>query len=449
MGNAKNTSHSFSGEPTPIYTPLSSAPLYYHHHNSKQRRTFLGDHIIALNRRMNRKRNEKLLGSSRRSAMSKAMMTIAMLMLLSITALLNVLNPLKHYRDDRGSSKKTSERKVHNYNPDFSWMNTSGIVLSLVEGDPDACTDVIYTADTRLPHARNKTYIDASWDSLSIISRLPLFNKTCFAFFHISDEHYQPDVGLHPVWGRIPATALAVKTFPKADVMLYMDTDAILASPRYTPSAMYDMLRYDVHGHGHSTNTTLKQLRPSLIANKPMPGWLCGECEKFGLGHGCFNSGALLWHKSAGMELILKAWWESRLDNITQNIFREEAAADIDEDEAAFHGWSAPTILNHGYKMSEQNRLMYIYHSNPAVRSRILPVPRQPSSVGFNSASCPNTIDVNNTPCLQSDRATYETWDSPDPSCFINHFCMTEKTKETVHAVLDLIVVGKNGNITA
>ena len=35
-------------------------------------------------------------------------------------------------------------------------------------------------------------------------------------------------------------------------------------------------------------------------------GWMCGECEKFRLGHGCFNLGALLWHKSEGMELILK-----------------------------------------------------------------------------------------------------------------------------------------------
>eukprot|EP00985_Skeletonema_marinoi_P008275 scaffold3705_cov159-Skeletonema_marinoi.AAC.1 len=98
--------------------------------------------------------------------------------------------------------------KVSNYNPDFSWMNTIGNALSLVEGNPDVCTDVIYTADTRLPQQVNRTITDASWDSLSIISRLPLFNKTCFAFFHISDEHYQPEVGLHPVWGRIPAQLL-------------------------------------------------------------------------------------------------------------------------------------------------------------------------------------------------------------------------------------------------
>eukprot|EP00985_Skeletonema_marinoi_P008276 scaffold3705_cov159-Skeletonema_marinoi.AAC.2 len=215
--------------------------------------------------------------------------------------------------------------------------------------------------------------------------------------------------------------------------MLYMDTDAILASPRYTPSVMYDALKYN--GHENSTNTaTLKQLSPSLIVNKPLTGWMCGECEKFGLGHGCFNSGALLWHKSEGMELILKAWWESRLDNTTQNIFH---------DEAAFHGWSNSNQPN-GDKMSEQNRLMYIYHSNHAVRSRILSVPRQ-HSVEFNSSSCPNAVDTAHTPCLQNDFSRHVKWDSPDPSCFIDHYC---DNKEALHGVLDLIVA-TNVSITA
>eukprot|EP00957_Ditylum_brightwellii_P143866 10962685-Ditylum_brightwellii.AAC.1 len=75
----------------------------------------------------------------------------------------------------------TSTRiKYSEYNPEYSW----------------------------LPHVENKSISDSNWDAMLIISHLPVFNQTCFAFFHISDQHYQPIVGLHPMWGRIPATAL-------------------------------------------------------------------------------------------------------------------------------------------------------------------------------------------------------------------------------------------------
>jgi hypothetical protein len=233
------------------------------------------------------------------------------------------------------------------------------------------------------------------------------------------------------VWGRIPATAILLSAFPKAQFMLYMDTDAMLSSASFTPSMMYHALSYD----GKGANATFNYLQPSLIVNKPLTGWLCSQCQDFGLGHGCFNSGALLWRRSKGMELVLRRWWESRLNNGTQNVIREENGTTY-----YFHGWwpENPSHINNADKMSEQNRLMYIFNNDADVRKKIWPVPREISEV-FNSSSCPNAVNVNYTPCLQNDFAGVQ-WDPSTPACFINHYA---DRKEAVHEVLEMMVHGK------
>lgn len=117
----------------------------------------------------------------------------------------------------------------------------------------------------------------------------------------------------------------------------------------------YQLLSYD----GYGENATFTYLKPSLIVNKPFTGWLCSQCQDFHLGHGCFNSGVLLWRRSNGMKLILQRWWESRMDNGTSNIIRKDNGTFH-----YFHGWGidSPANINSADKMSEQNRLMYIFH---------------------------------------------------------------------------------------
>eukprot|EP00536_Pseudo-nitzschia_multiseries_P017973 jgi/Psemu1/315267/fgenesh1_kg.1993_\ len=203
-----------------------------------------------------------------------------------------------------------------------------------------------------------------------------------------------------------------------------MDSDALLASPDKSPTDMYDALAFD----GYGENATSQQLNPGLIVNKPLRGWLCGECERFGLGHGCFNSGALLWHR-AKAEVVLKAWWESRNMDKSENFVEPKSGDD-------FHGWTKDDADRVGDKMGEQNRLMYIYGTNPDVHEAVWPVPRQ-KSVEFNSESCPNAVDETHTPCLQHDSMSTVKWDQSGPSCFVHHYpdekmVLIEYTKEVM-----------------
>ncbi|KAL3920645.1 MAG: hypothetical protein SGILL_003155 [Bacillariaceae sp.] len=79
-------------------------------------------------------------------------------------------------------------------------------------------------------------------------------------------------------------------------------------------------------------------------------------------------------------------------------------------------------------KMSEQNRLMYIYGTYPEMKDAIWPVPRQISDE-FKSASCPNSDDKEHTPCLQKDFVADAEWnDTSKPTCFVNHYA-DEKSK--------------------
>mmetsp|Transcript_93727 Transcript_93727/g.190823 ORF Transcript_93727/g.190823 Transcript_93727/m.190823 type:complete len:382 (-) Transcript_93727:48-1193(-) len=297
----------------------------------------------------------------------------------------------------------------------FSWMNTDGVVLSHIQGDPTICTEVIYTGNSRDPFVAGDDseaeIVIKGWKALAHIVRTSpaLKETTCFAFFKISTP-WIDDRGrkFHPVWGRLPGTALVLAAFPKADFFLYMDSDALLAFPDKTPSSMYDTLAFD----GYGENATSQQLQPGLIVNKPITGWMCSQCEKFELGHGCFNSGALLWYRPKA-EGILRAWWESRNLDESNNI--------INSDGESFHGWNGDFNKLLGDKMGEQNRLMYVYAVNPLVREDVWVVPRQ-KSVEFNSESCPNHVDESHTPCLQSDKVSSLTWNPSKASCFISHY---------------------------
>jgi len=242
-------------------------------------------------------------------------------------------------------------------------------------------------------------------------------------------QHYHilfhENQGPHPVWGRLPATAIAMNHFPNAEILLYIDTDAMLSNGKYTPTSMYEALV-----DKYQTNATLRNTKPSLIVNKPMKGWLCKlQCDPFGLGHGCFNSGALLWRRSKGAAAVLKAWWESRLDNGTQNFYHDT--------KGWFEGWDISSNHRYGHKMSEQNRLMHVYHTNPDARRRILPVPKQ-LGAKTNSSSCPELVDGNHTPCLQNDNESHNAkWNRRGLTCFINHYA---NTKDVVYKVSNLVL---------
>ena len=274
-------------------------------------------------------------------------------------------------------------------------IDITGIDKTIILGNSTECIDLVYTCDGQVPNnftsssSQNRSIVDASWSAMKELSLLPKFNQTCFCFFHLSNYYFTTNgiSGLHMVWGRLPSTALAFEKFPNVQYMLYINTDAMFTSARYTPTLMY---------HELSKTSLSSQPRPSLIVNKPMTGWLCSQCRYFDLGHGCFNTGALLWRRSRTALLVLQRWWESRLHKTSMNLYYTGG----DNITRGFYGWLASgNNANRANKMSEQNRLMYLFAKDPIVREAVLPMPRQPSK-GTNTTSCPEAV-YDHTPCCK------------------------------------------------
>ncbi|CAB9513083.1 expressed unknown protein [Seminavis robusta] len=339
---------------------------------------------------------------------------------------------------NNNNNNNSSTTTQQHHNPpknDWSWINTSGVVLSHIQGDPTRCRDVIYTGDSRDPATANQEndYVHETWKGMAhVVRTAPILNQTCLVFFQIGVPFVNTDLELHPVWGRLPATALIMQLFQRATVFLYLDTDALLASPHHSPTTMFQALSHDYDGYGQPN----KQQQPALIVNKPYTGWLCGQCERFELDHGCFNTGALLWRRSPQAYMVLQRWWESRYQNETNNFFTNKKESD--DDSGSFHGWSGDSTERLvGDRMGEQNRLMYIYGTNPEVHNAVWPVPRQISRPPENSTSCPSDIH-GHTPCLQNDFAHAVEWNVPvdQPSCFINHYADEKPRVKNVTALM-------------
>ena len=109
----------------------------------------------------------------------------------------------------------------------FAWMDTTGITVSHIQGDATACKYVIYTGDTRNPINVTEEESDAdmiaqvqkSMSHMVCTLRTHKGNITWFAFFGIASRWIDPTVReFHPVWGQVPATALVMSIFPKADI---------------------------------------------------------------------------------------------------------------------------------------------------------------------------------------------------------------------------------------
>lgn len=304
----------------------------------------------------------------------------------------------------------------------FEWMDTTGVTLTSIVGDPTTCKDVIFTGDSRDPFAltgeasSGHKIVNQVWRTMSSIVHLsPALEETCFAFFQVSNPWIDDDgIELHPVWGRLPATALVMSTFTKADIFLYMDSDALMLFSDKTPTTMYNELAFD----GYGEDATMQQLTPALIVNKPYTGWLCSQCEKYGIGHGCFNTGALIWNR-ANAEPVIRAWWESRKMDESHNLH-------LPDSDDGFHGWNGNAASLVGDKMGEQNRLMYLFATNPTVRENVWPVPRQKQE-GSGSESCPNKLK-GHTPCLQNDFESNVKWNPTEPSCFLGHYADNKET---------------------
>ena len=128
----------------------------------------------------------------------------------------------------------------------------------------ETCGDVIYVVDDRLPSSDNTTYIAAQWRALShIVENFEPFNRTCIAFYDVRKDVFEAR-GLHQVWARIEATFAVFDDFPRASHALYMDTDSILSSSRYTPSDMFKSLSV-----AYRNESSTSAVPPSLIVNKP------------------------------------------------------------------------------------------------------------------------------------------------------------------------------------
>lgn len=235
---------------------------------------------------------------------------------------------------------------------------------------------------------------------------------------------------MNPVWSRIPATVIAMDSFRKADYFLYLDSDANLASAYYSPRDMYNILSYD----GSGDEATYQHKEPALIVSKPLRGWLCMQCIKYNFGHGCINSGVLLWKRSKEATTILKEWWEARKHDKTQNFFLNPNDTLDGSYKSRFHGWSFPNsirVRDYEDQQSEQNRLTYLYGTNARVREATWVVPRQ-KAVNLNTTSCPDAMDAAHFPCLQNDFTFGSRWrwgnfSADKPGCFVAHHAGMEK----------------------
>ena len=319
---------------------------------------------------------------------------------------------------------------------DWSWMDTTGITIKHIQGDPNSCQDLIYTGynfDATVLANGPKDFVHATVIAHSFaVKTFPMLNQTCFAFFQVSEPFLSKGqtVPLHPVWGRVPATALMMTTFPKANFLLYLDADAAIAFPDQTPTTMYQALSFD----GYGDYATFKQLQPGLIVSKPVAGWLCGICAERKLRHGCFNSGALLWHRSEAAKLILHAWWESRHSDHNSSFVHNGAA---------MHGWNEHTQEKRwGDQQGEQNRLMYIFGTNRSVHKAIWPVPRPLGE--HNRSSCPASETAGFAglvPCLQNEAFLELRWNTrKEDTCYVLHYL--DKLRLINHTSLMLQDVG-------
>jgi galactosyl transferase GMA12/MNN10 family len=311
----------------------------------------------------------------------------------------NVVGQPSRNRNTVHGRSRTKTKKRRPRRQDWAWMDTTGIKLWPIQGNPNVCQDVIYTGNTHTDPRiwRRNNMVHESWKGLSYAVRtFPKLQQTCLVYFQIANPYHPKGHSspLHPVWARLPATAAVMMRFPKAKYFLYLDSDALLASSDHNPTTMYQAISYD------GANSTQQQ--PALIVHKPTTGWLFGECQRFGLGYRCLNSGALLWHRSQEANTILQAWWESRHSKRTENFFKYHS-------EEPFIGWHQDTQeerLTH--EMGVTNRLMYTYHTNQAVHG-VWPAPRDPAG-------------KSHLPCLLNEWAYQPSSNAGYSSCPINHF---------------------------
>ena len=337
-------------------------------------------------------------------------------------------------------------------------LASTGVTLPHVVGDPRTCEDVVYTGYTTDPadgarpdvfwrtktgkvRLRKAGMVHRGWNGTAHLLRTaPALRRTCGAFFRIPTPLTDGTDGpaLHPVWARLPATALVLAAFPRAETFLYVDADGLLASPDASPADMYAALapRDDARQGAPP---------PGLVVNKPRDGWLCKECARHGLGHGCFNSGALLWRR-AGAGPVLRAWWAARDSGAADNFFPDPSGAAGGG--RGFHGWAAKTAAQRrGDHMGEQNRLMWVYATDERVRDLVWPVPRRASRDGV--ASCPKQGGAAAEPCLQSTfnareaggRRVAAHWNATTGrSCFVSHYT---KGKELIAEHAALMIHGR------
>jgi hypothetical protein len=128
-----------------------------------------------------------------------------------------------------------------------------------------------------------------------------------------------------------------------------MDLDAILESSIFTLTGIYQVfLSLEEYQHKHPTSPQAFHL-PASLSTKPIRH---GSViyQKYGLGHGCFNMGVLLWRCVKKATRVSRAWWASRHHTPTQNFIHQGQP---------FYGWGGDKGAND--KMSTQNWLIYNY----------------------------------------------------------------------------------------
>lgn len=107
-------------------------------------------------------------------------------------------------------------------------------------------------------------------------------------------------------WCKVLSMLQADRDLPHAKVLLYMDSDAVVNKRfKNTPlpqflELMQSRLAWD------------PEARP-LVFNQDGKCWWCALIERVGYGV-CLNAGTVLWYRHPTSVRLLRAWWDSSMD---------------------------------------------------------------------------------------------------------------------------------------
>lgn len=131
--------------------------------------------------------------------------------------------------------------------------------------------------------------------------------------YHLNDLNGQSEnaVGLATPWCKVRSMIAATEEFLDVKVFIYLDSDAVISADQNSTSLQQYMTFMQ-----HQLNWNV--LEKPIIFNQDGPCWWCDLIQKVGYST-CLNSGTVAWVRNPRADIMLKAWWDSALDDYSEN----------------------------------------------------------------------------------------------------------------------------------